>query len=395
MFYQIENSRFKNNLIALNFKIDNQDYFKALLLAKVITSYTQSFPSDFLLQNYLFKLYASKIVASVGRIGKATFFSINITYLNQDFTKELILDKLLNILTEILSDFPLTEKDLKIAKYTHQEEVQEFKNDIKSFASYQALLKATSNKYLSEDLLSDESYLNLSLTELNDFKAQIKNFEVLAIADGKFSNQELELLDDLKLNYSDFKISAMVDVDESEVSFNQEIKDYKVVSQSSVINIYYYPKKLLSLNDQANLLLAAYILSDNLNQDVREKHGLCYYIRARVTKAANLFYVNTGVNQENIAKTKELIIQHLNDLANHKIDLNHFEDLKNRLLCSMELEMENRYYHLDALFTKIIFNRNYDHLALTEEIKKLEIKDLAETVKVLSPILSYEVINNE
>ncbi|MBT4209768.1 MAG: insulinase family protein [Candidatus Komeilibacteria bacterium] len=128
-------------------------------------------------------------------------------------------------------------------------------------------------------------------------------------------------------------------------------------------------------------------MSSRLFLNIRERQGLCYFIKAEVGgyEGASSFAVHAGLNKEKIYEALSAIKEELNNLAKNGISKEELAQAKENIKGRMVLKMESSSVHLNFLISQEAIGKPIKDLdARLKELDKISLKQINNlTVKII------------
>ena len=326
-FSSITDKRYKKNLISVAFstQLNEDTATENVIVPVLLTKCNSKLPTYKAFNNKMSRLYASGIGGTVGRNYDLQTISFGAYYLDDIYA--LAGEKMTEIMTDILIDClasPVTENGVFSAKLTELEKktvidnIETAINDKRSYAIERAMRTICNGEPASvcsygtvekaQQITPDSAYkayrrmletmpCEIICTGCSDFKGVAEKF---AAAFEKVGRHDIE--------NTTIAISPIKDKTE-------EVTERLTVNQSKLVLGF----KSHSDDDAALVLLQKIFggtTSSKLFQNVREKMSLCYYCSAARNDLKGIMLVNSGVENENIEKTKNAVIEQLEEIKN-------------------------------------------------------------------------------
>lgn len=326
-FSSITDKRYKKNLISVAFstQLSEETATENVIVPLLLTKCNSKLPSYKVFNNKMSRLYASGIGGTTGRQYDLQTISFGAYYLDDVYA--LAGEKMTEIMTDILIDCltsPVTEngeftaKFIELEKKTAIDNIETAINDKRSYAieramktickgepasvcSYGAVEKAKlitpESAYKAYRRMLETMPCEIICTGCSDFDGVAEKF---AAAFEKAGRHDIE---NTTIALSPVKTQT------------EEVTERLTVNQSKLVLGF----KSHSDDDAALVLLQKIFggtTSSKLFQNVREKMSLCYYCSAARNDLKGIMLVNSGVENENIEKTKEAVIDQLEEIKN-------------------------------------------------------------------------------
>lgn len=326
-FSSITDKRYKKNLISVAFstQLSEDTATENVIVPVLLTKCNSKLPTYKAFNNKMSRLYASGIGGTAGRQYDLQTISFGAYYLDDIYA--LSGEKMTGIMTDILIDCltsPVTEngvfseKFVELEKKTVIDNIETVINDKRSYAieramktickgepasvcSYGTVEKAKlitpDSAYKAYRRMLETMPCEIICTGCSDFDGVAEKF---AAAFEKVGRHDIE---NTTIALSPVKTQT------------EEVTERLTVNQSKLVLGF----KSHSDDDAALVLLQKIFggtTSSKLFRNVREKMSLCYYCSAARNDLKGIMLVNSGVENENIEKTKEAVIDQLEEIKN-------------------------------------------------------------------------------
>lgn len=326
-FSSITDKRYKKNLISVAFstQLSEETATENVIVPLLLTKCNSKLPSYKAFNNKMSRLYASGIGGTTGRQYDLQTISFGAYYLDDVYT--LAGEKMTEIMTDIFIDCltsPVTENGVFTAKFVELEKktaidnIETAINDKRSYAieramktickgepasvcSYGTVEKAKlitpDSAYKAYRRMLETMPCEIICTGCSDFDGVAEKF---AAAFEKVGRHDIE---NTTIALSPVKTQT------------EEVTERLTVNQSKLVLGF----KSHSDDDAALVLLQKIFggtTSSKLFQNVREKMSLCYYCSAARNDLKGIMLVNSGVENENIEKTKNAVVDQLEEIKN-------------------------------------------------------------------------------
>lgn len=326
-FSSITDKRYKKNLISVAFstQLSEDTATENVIVPVLLTKCNSKLPTYKAFNNKMSRLYASGIGGTAGRQYDLQTISFGAYYLDDIYA--LSREKMTGIMTDILIDCltsPVTEngvfseKFVELEKKTVIDNIETAINDKRSYAIERAMKTICKGEPASvcsygtvekAKLITPDSAYKAYRRMLETMPCEIictgcSNFEGVA---EKFA--------------AAFEKAGRHDIENTTIALSpvktqtEEVTERLTVNQSKLVIGF----KSHSDDDAALVLLQKIFggtTSSKLFRNVREKMSLCYYCSAARNDLKGIMLVNSGVENENIEKTKEAVIDQLEEIKN-------------------------------------------------------------------------------
>lgn len=326
-FSSITDKRYKKNLISVAFstQLNEDTATENVIVPVLLTKCNSNLPTYKMFNNKMSRLYASGIGGAATRQYDLQTLSFGAYYLDDAYA--LSSEKMTAVMTDIMIDCltsPVTENGVFSAKFTELEKktvidnIETAINDKRSYAIERAMKTICKGEPASvcsygtvekaQQITPDSAYkayrrmietmpCEIICTGCSDFDGVAEKF---AAAFEKVGRHDIE--------NTTIAISPIKDKTE-------EVTERLTVNQSKLVLGF----KSHSDDDAALVILQKIFggtTSSKLFQNVREKMSLCYYCSAARNDLKGIMLVNSGVENENIEKTKNAVIDQLEEIKN-------------------------------------------------------------------------------
>ena len=326
-FSSITDKRYKKNLISVAFstQLSEDTATENVIVPVLLTKCNSKLPTYKAFNNKMSRLYASGIGGTAGRQYDLQTISFGAYYLDDIYA--LSGEKMTGIMTDILIDCltsPVTEngvfseKFVELEKKTVIDNIETAINDKRSYAIERAMKTICKGEPASVCSYGTVEKAKL-ITPDSAYKAYRRMLETMPC-------------EIICTGYSDFegvaeKFAAAFekagrhDIENTTIALSpvktqtEEVTERLTVNQSKLVLGF----KSHSDDDAALVLLQKIFggtTSSKLFRNVREKMSLCYYCSAARNDLKGIMLVNSGVENENIEKTKEAVIDQLEEIKN-------------------------------------------------------------------------------
>ena len=326
-FSSITDKRYKKNLISVAFstQLSEETATENVIVPLLLTKCNSKLPSYKAFNNKMSRLYASGIGGTTGRQYDLQTISFGAYYLDDVYA--LAGEKMTEIMTDIFIDCltsPVTENGVFTAKFVELEKktaidnIETAINDKRSYAIERAMKTICKGEPASVCSYGTVEKAKL-ITPDSAYKAYRRMLETMPceiICTG-CSN-----FDGVAEKFAAaFEKAGRHDIEPTTIALSpvktqtEEVTERLTVNQSKLVLGF----KSHSDDDAALVLLQKIFggtTSSKLFQNVREKMSLCYYCSAARNDLKGIMLVNSGVENENIEKTKNAVVDQLEEIKN-------------------------------------------------------------------------------
>lgn len=326
-FSSITDKRYKKNLISVAFstQLSEDTATENVIVPVLLTKCNSKLPTYKAFNNKMSRLYASGIGGTAGRQYDLQTISFGAYYLDDIYA--LSGEKMTGIMTDILIDcltLPVTEngvfseKFVELEKKTVIDNIETAINDKRSYAIERAMKTICKGEPASVCSYGTVEKAKL-ITPDSAYKAYRRMLETMPC---EIICTGCSDFDGVAEKFAAaFEKAGRHDIENTTIALSpvktqtEEVTERLTVNQSKLVLGF----KSHSDDDAALVLLQKIFggtTSSKLFRNVREKMSLCYYCSAARNDLKGIMLVNSGVENENIEKTKEAVIDQLEEIKN-------------------------------------------------------------------------------
>lgn len=326
-FSSITDKRYKKNLISVAFstQLSEDTATENVIVPVLLTRCNSKLPTYKAFNNKMSRLYASGIGGTAGRQYDLQTISFGAYYLDDIYA--LSGEKMTGIMTDILIDCltsPVTEngvfseKFVELEKKTVIDNIETAINDKRSYAIERAMKTICKGEPASVCSYGTVEKAKL-ITPDSAYKAYRRMLETMPCEIICTGCSDFEGV--AEKFAAAFEKAGRHDIENTTIALSpvktqtEEVTERLTVNQSKLVLGF----KSHSDDDAALVLLQKIFggtTSSKLFRNVREKMSLCYYCSAARNDLKGIMLVNSGVENENIEKTKEAVIDQLEEIKN-------------------------------------------------------------------------------
>lgn len=326
-FSSITDKRYKKNLISVAFStlLSEDTATENVIVPVLLTKCNSKLPTYKAFNNKMSRLYASGIGGTAGRQYDLQTISFGAYYLDDIYA--LSGEKMTGIMTDILIDCltsPVTEngvfseKFVELEKKTVIDNIETAINDKRSYAIERAMKTICKGEPASVCSYGTVEKAKL-ITPDSAYKAYRRMLETMPCEIICTGCSDFEGV--AEKFAAAFEKAGRHDIENTTIALSpvktqtEEVTERLTVNQSKLVLGF----KSHSDDDAALVLLQKIFggtTSSKLFRNVREKMSLCYYCSAARNALKGIMLVNSGVENENIEKTKEAVIDQLEEIKN-------------------------------------------------------------------------------
>ncbi len=326
-FSSITDKRYKKNLISVAFstQLSEDTATENVIVPVLLTKCNSKLPTYKAFNNKMSRLYASGIGGTAGRQYDLQTISFGAYYLDDIYA--LSGEKMTGIMTDILIDCltsPVTEngvfseKFVELEKKTVIDNIETAINDKRSYAIERAMKTICKGEPASVCSYGTVEKAKL-ITPDSAYKAYRRMLETMPC---EIICTGCSDFDGVAEKFAAaFEKAGRHDIENTTIALSpvktqtEEVTERLTVNQSKLVLGF----KSHSDDDAALVLLQKIFggtTSSKLFRNVREKMSLCYYCSAARNDLKGIMLLNSGVENENIEKTKEAVIDQLEEIKN-------------------------------------------------------------------------------
>ena len=326
-FSRITDKRYKKNRISVAFstQLSEDTATENVIVPVLLTKCNSKLPTYKAFNNKMSRLYASGIGGTAGRQYDLQTISFGAYYLDDIYA--LSGEKMTGIMTDILIDCltsPVTEngvfseKFVELEKKTVIDNIETAINDKRSYAIERAMKTICKGEPASVCSYGTVEKAKL-ITPDSAYKAYRRMLETMPC---EIICTGCSDFDGVAEKFAAaFEKAGRHDIENTTIALSpvktqtEEVTERLTVNQSKLVLGF----KSHSDDDAALVLLQKIFggtTSSKLFRNVREKMSLCYYCSAARNDLKGIMLVNSGVENENIEKTKEAVIDQLEEIKN-------------------------------------------------------------------------------
>jgi len=349
--HHIGNNKFNTIVLKLFFirKLD-EDTTKASVLSKVLKRGTSNYPTTIELKKAFESNYGTVFTIKVKKVGEHHLFEVTIFMPDKKILGEekgaYAFNKNIDLLFELIFN-PLQENNkldkifVKQEKKALSDEIQSIYNDKEQWALRRCIeISCKGELYSMPSSGKLEDIEDIDSDNLTSFYQELidKSPIELYIA-GDVKKEDLSLLETKFL--SKFSPRKKIDYDKQNTIKNismKEIFEYDEINQGKLV---------ISLRTNVSPCskeLPAYVLYNailgggtysKLFKIVREENSLAYYVHSFSDRNKMMSFIEAGINKENYDKSKELILEIINDLQQGNITKDELNQARDAIINSL------------------------------------------------------------
>ena len=355
------------------------------LLVRMMADRTLAHPTKQAVQENLDFMYGAKVSASTYTLGNQQVMDVYVKTIHPRFVQEDLLKMQLDLLKEMVYHPLLTQQTLDEAKVNLAHYHARIKELPSHYAMQQAFKLAAPDSFLEIDSMGELSAIDaITLGDiLAVHEAVVNAFSKTVIVVGDCAEY-----DDFSMFEEGYAAPLAYPLYDARVDA-RSIEQKHAGSQTEVLFVY-----ATDINP-AHPLYSAYLVfvallgqlpSSYLFQNVREKHSLCYSIYASRQIYDGLMYISTGVNDDNLAKAKALIVEQFDLMRGDVLDI---ESAINYLVMALEGTFEKLKPIADVTYRNYVLDQDEDIETLQTRLKAVTQADVKAVMDHLSEPFIY------
>lgn len=324
--HMIKTDKFKTTTIQVNFKreLRKEDITIRNLIINALCESTKNYPTkkDMIIQTEeLYDLYYRGINYISGKYNIMTF---DVTFLDEKYTEEGMLDKSIKFLIEILfnpnvvkkrNKICFDEKNFDMAYNTLKNNIVSLKENPDSYSRIRMLENMEKDSYISYRSVGYIDDLNkIDSAKLYQYYGSIlKNDIVDIFVIGNINERRIKkIIDECFSNIKTLKRPAGSHFIQSKRTrlIPKTFKEKQDINQSKLC-LGYKIDKMTDFELRYVLNVYSYILGggpdSKLFRNVREKNSLCYHISSIGNPLTSLLIISAGINKKDFRKALSLI----------------------------------------------------------------------------------------
>ncbi len=343
----VKTDKFKTNTISIRFAspIDKSRVTSRVLLPSLLYSGSAKYDSKRKINLFMEKQYDASIGFSMSKLGLSSVISISISFVSDSYMSKPILGEIIDFLKEVIYNPNISNNSFRKSSVLEEKRLlKEYFESIKDDKSEYAFREMKVQMYKDEEFgISAIGYLE-DLKKIDgkviysEYMRMINEDSVEVVLTGDFENTDF--LNDLPLG-NNYKINVL--------DVPKKAKPVRYITETMKLNQAKlnlgFRTSITHDNDQYySMVLANSILGSAPNnllfEELREKHALCYYANSSYSPFNGAMYITSGVNDSNLIKAKDLILEQIELLKQGKFEdsllINAKRVLINDLLESMD-----------------------------------------------------------
>lgn len=329
-FSSVKDTRFKTMRISATalLELDADTVSGYALLSQILTRSCREYPDFTVLSKKLSSLYGASLEAEIRKLGEVLALTFSVSGIDDRYSLkgESISEELSRILCSVIFD------PLMINGHFDEDAVAQEKRQLIEYIDSEFNDKRVyANKRLTELMCSDEAFSvarygtreqveQVTMDELNDaFDTMLKRarFEIFFIGESSSETAKQVFMNKFSaLSREPYELKTQIVRSADTV---REFTDRMDVSQAKLL-MGFRTDCACPDDDVIAMRLMCAVLGGSANskffRNVREKQSLCYYCVSRFNRLKGIISVESGVEDDNIEKTKNAVLAELEAIKN-------------------------------------------------------------------------------
>ena len=348
--HMVKTNRFKQIKLLVDLRIkdekENSKYLK--ILQNILLKTSPNYQTIKEINTACASIYDPCYYISYIESGKEGVFTLDISFINEKYTEKGMNKKSIDFVLDFLFN-------PKIINNGFDKEI--FELEKKSFISSLKSVKDNPQRYAKirlDEEMDTKDYKEYKIEELiedvqktnekelyNFYQKLMKNSKLDIFVIGDIEFNEIEKIISEKINFNgkhQGKINHLIK--QTNIRRNPRVIIEKVNNTQSILNIGCKIESLTDIERKYVFPLYSWILggcmNSLLNQTVREKNSLCYYIYTSRQNLLETMSIHAGIDGENFKKTINLIDEEMHNMEKGNFEEELLESVRNIYLNSLK-----------------------------------------------------------
>lgn len=399
-YHLVPNKRHKTISVIVKFMapLTRENITKRALLPHILQQGTGDFPDRSSIQRKLDELYGAVLSLDGSKKGNHHIISVRLEIANQNFisNEASILDEALALLNEVIFNPRTVDNSFDSSITVRQKEILKQKihalmDDKMSYA----------NMRLIDEMCEEEVYhlhvqgYEEDLEEItagslyNYYQTMLNKDQMDIYVTGDFDTNDMSST--LKHH---FKPNKKVDKDDSQTESPKTIEKPKTVIekqnlQQAKLHLGYRTHCTFQDKDYAALQMFNGLFggfpSSKLFLNVREKNSLAYYAASRIESHKGLMLVFSGIAPDDYKKARDIIEEQMQAMKNGDFNEENIADTKELIVNQLRETMDHPQGLIELMYQNAVAGTSRTPEELIENIKavtKQEIVDVADKIEL-------------
>ena len=364
---------------------------KLNILIYMMRARTEKFDTKQKLSMALNSTYGMSVAYGLSGYGKQVALDIRFKYIREDFIqKDGYVEKVVDIMDQVLHHSVLNEATLKEAKYLLKAKLTSQQDDPDSIAIKNALEKAQKDHEISIQI---QGYMDeidpITVEDMKSLYKDLIDMPKLVLGCGSICQPVQQFLETIK--QTSFITNQSSIIEKQDLAFTLESKD---ISQASLIQVYadhiamdeklYYP--LLVMNS-----MLGQCPMNLLFEEVREKKSYCYSISSNLIRFDGALVIMVGTNKENIEDVQRLIQVQIDRLIQNDVDKELMNIAKSDLIDMIQAQHDQASSMIEQKFLDALLKRSETSEERIEKIRKVTMEEVQQVAKQLD-LVSVSIV---
>lgn len=385
--HSIQTKKFKDIGISIRFqnKLEKKNACARSLLALMICDRSQHYDTKKKMSDQQDALYGATLNAQTAGYGASQIIEIRSKIIHPCYVdqKEDILTKWLEFLKEILFSPLLSQEAFEESKHILLSKIERMMDDPAQYVINECLKLAGKNTSLGISALGEKQDVEaLTLEDIKQvYEDMMQHDQIDIMICGDIKEEMIEKIGK-ELNFA-ARTTAFKSYYVAKNDLHEEVtQQHKNISQSyimmtwftntSAVDPKYYALRV------ANAMFGQYSTS-LLFQEVREKNSLCYSIFSNLISYDAALGVTTGIEKENIEKTRNLILQQFERIKQGDFTDELMEVSKTMIINSLKASDDSMNSLIALAYQNTLLKREYtseDIIALIQNVTREDVIDV-------------------
>ena len=328
-FTYIPYSKFKTTQlsICMFYPLKKETASKNAIIPNLLTHSCKKFPSLISLSRKMEELYGASVAASAEKVGDMQMIEISAQSIDNKFVPDSSdnISQIAKLLCDMVfepdtKDGNFKNENVELEKRQLREEILAEMNDKKVFARKRCIEIMCKNEKFGINTLGeieDVDKIN-SETAYEAWKNLLScsHIEIMLVGSGAYT----KIADEFKTKFENIDRTNIFEYSSEILAAKEkptEVTEHKNIVQCKLVLGLRIKSKDEKINYPAMKVMNALLggtPQSKLFVNVREKLSLCYYCASRYMKQKKIMLIESGVEEKNIQKAKEQILEQLKDI---------------------------------------------------------------------------------